>query len=36
VYVTPPWRNAGMARFNGTNWEPFGDIVTIEDDKSKK
>jgi len=31
-----PWRKARMARFNGTNWEPFGDIVTIEDDKSKK
>jgi len=30
-----PWRKARMARFNGTNWEPFGDIVTIEDDKSK-
>jgi len=25
-----------MARFNGTNWEAFADIVTIEDDKSKK
>ena len=24
-----------MARFNGTNWVPFGDIVTIED-KSRK
>ena len=27
---------AKMARFDGTNWEPFGDIVTIEVDKSKK
>ena len=28
-----PWRQARMARFNGTSWEPFGDIVTIEDSK---
>lgn len=31
-----PWRKATMARFNGTNWEPFGGIVTIEGDKSKE
>jgi ABC-type branched-subunit amino acid transport system substrate-binding protein len=35
--VTPtdrtPWRQARMARFSGTSWEPFGDIVTIEDGK---
>ena len=38
--VTPtdrtPWRQARMARFSGTSWEPFGDIVTIEDDKGAK
>jgi ABC-type branched-subunit amino acid transport system substrate-binding protein len=28
-----PWRQAKMARFNGSSWEPFGDIVTIQDDK---
>ena len=27
------WRQARMARFNGISWEPFGDIVTIEDAK---
>jgi branched-chain amino acid transport system substrate-binding protein len=27
------WRQARMARFSGTSWEPFGDIVTIQDDK---
>ena len=25
-----PWRKARMARFDGTSWVPFGDVVTIE------
>jgi branched-chain amino acid transport system substrate-binding protein len=28
-----PWRQARMARFTGTSWEPFDEIITIEDDK---
>jgi branched-chain amino acid transport system substrate-binding protein len=28
-----PWRQAQMARFDGTSWVPFGDVVTIESDK---
>jgi branched-chain amino acid transport system substrate-binding protein len=28
-----PWRQARMARFTGTSWEPFNEIITIEDDK---
>jgi branched-chain amino acid transport system substrate-binding protein len=28
-----PWRQARMARFDGTSWVPFGDVVTIESDK---
>jgi hypothetical protein len=28
-----PWRQARMARFDGTSWVPFGDVVTIENDK---
>lgn len=28
-----PWRKARMARFDGTSWVPFGDVVTIESDK---
>lgn len=28
-----PWRQAKMTRFNGTSWESFGDVVTIEDAK---
>jgi branched-chain amino acid transport system substrate-binding protein len=28
-----PWRQAQMARFDGTGWVPFGDVVTIESDK---
>ena len=28
-----PWRQARMARFDGTSWVPFGGVVTIESDK---
>jgi hypothetical protein len=28
-----PWQQARMARFDGTSWVPFGDVVTIENDK---
>jgi branched-chain amino acid transport system substrate-binding protein len=28
-----PWRQAQMARFDGTSWVPFGDVVSIESDK---
>ncbi len=28
-----PWRQARMARFTGTSWEPFDEIIAIEDDK---
>ena len=28
-----PWRQARMARFDGTSWVPFGGVVTIETDK---
>jgi branched-chain amino acid transport system substrate-binding protein len=28
-----PWRQAQMARFDGTSWVPFGDVATIESDK---
>jgi branched-chain amino acid transport system substrate-binding protein len=26
-----PWRQARMAKFDGTSWQPFDDIITIED-----
>jgi branched-chain amino acid transport system substrate-binding protein len=29
-----PWRQAQMARFDGRTWQPFGDIVTIEDNQN--
>jgi branched-chain amino acid transport system substrate-binding protein len=28
-----PWRQAQMARFDGTSWVPFGNVVTIEGGK---
>ena len=28
-----PWRQAQMARFNGTSWVPFGEVVSIERNK---
>jgi hypothetical protein len=28
-----PWQQARMARFDGTSWVSFGDVVTIENDK---
>ena len=28
-----PWRQARMARFDGTGWVPFEGVVTIEGDK---
>ena len=28
-----PWRQARMARFDGTSWVPFGSVATIESDK---
>lgn len=28
-----PWRQARMARFDGTSWVPFGDVVTIKNNE---